>query len=126
MKASQEFEVFVDEDGVMLPHKDGDELKGLKRVAVKKGGEIPDFILQDIVNKNPQFLDVPFVDKRPVLPKGLFGKEAVSVPKETKYTESELDKLSVSELKKIAEKFGKTGKSRTVLISEILKAQENK
>ena len=84
------------------------------------------------MNKNPQFLDVPFVDKRPILPKGLFGKEKAE-PKETpeekesgKYTESELDKLSVSELKKIAEKFGKTGKSRAILVNEILKAQGNK
>jgi len=60
-------------------------------------------------------------EKKPVKEKIIVKEKKL---KEIKYTKLDLKKLSFSELKKIAKKFGQTGRSRTGLIKDILKSQK--
>lgn len=114
MKAKQDFEIVTNKEGTTrVPYK-GDS--GVKVIKVKKGSEIPKEWLQDIVEKNPDFVEIEYSEGVPQnLPKGMsIPKPVVSkkaqVPKR-KYTQNNLttvyNKDGQDGLQKIAEEeFG--------------------
>ncbi|MAF50790.1 MAG: hypothetical protein CMH64_01735 [Nanoarchaeota archaeon] len=134
MKASEDFVIVVDKDGLRVPYKSGDPKTGLKFTQVKKGSQIPEAYLKEIAEKNIDLIaDIVYEDKVPInLPKGV-GLPVVSKKmkiKKRKYSQESLTKIKNEEgfsaLKKIGEEFGVTDRSSKRLIVEILRAQEEK
>ncbi len=133
MKATKDFNIILNEGGVRVPYKEGDDKTNLKFIEVKKGGEIPDDFLKSIIETNIEIVDVEYKNKRPILPKELYNPPEKSKSmriNKRKYSQDGLNvtynKEGFSALKKIGEEFGVTDRSARKLIGEILRAQEEK
>lgn len=114
-----------------IPNQIKEKIK--KRIAEKdevmnKGlkGELPGLKIdgKQVTRENIHEFEIPKMGSQ------VEKKEKVTKdkPKEDKkkesYTKGDLEKLSFSELKKIAKKFGETGRSKKGLIKDILNAQK--
>ena len=134
MKATQDFELAFDETGAKVSFRRGYPNKDLKIVKVKKGDEIPSNLLKGIVESNLGLVDVKYEFRRPVnLPKEVYSPPEAPTTmkiKKRKYTQNSLTKIrnegGFPALKKIGEEFGVTDRSSKRLITEILKAQEER
>lgn len=135
MKSIEDFIIVTNKDGTRVPYRDGDSKEGLEFIEVKKGTEIPNKFLKEIAEKNLHLVaGVEFKDMIPInLPEGI----GISPPiltefkvKKRKYSQESLTKIynekGFSALKEIGTEFGVTDKSSKKLITEILRAQEEK
>lgn len=134
MKASEDFVIVLDKEGRRVPYKSGALKEGLKFIEVKKGTEIPKSHIKTIAEKNINLVaGIEYLDKVPQnLPEGV-GIPVVSKKlkiKKRQYSQESLTKIKNEEgfsaLKEIGAKFGVTDRSSKRLITEILKAQEEK
>ena len=136
MKASQEFTMFIDKHGQRASYKEGDDMKDLKRVVIKKGQEVPPAYVKELIEGNLDLLDVVYVNKVPQLPKEwdkVIKKKPVPRTlkiKKREYSQESLtviyNKKSFAALRIIGDRFGVKDRSSRKLITEILKAQEEK
>lgn len=133
MKATEDLVIAVNKDNVRVPFRVGVKYKDLKFTTVKKGTEIPEEHLRDLLQHNIEFVDVEYEFRVPInIPKG-FEPTTPPVSKELKikkrkYTQSSLNAIyndkGFGALKKVGEEFGVTDRSSRRIIVEILRAQE--
>ena len=103
-----------------LAEKDEVMAKGLK-------GEIPGILIDGkVVTKDNihEFELEPLSEKEKKLAEEVWEKGDESEVEEELYKKSDLEKLSMKELKVIGKKFGTTDRSKVNLIKEILKLQK--
>ncbi len=131
MKARQDFVMYVNKDGVPIPHKSGEPLEeGAKKITVLRKHDVPQEIEKDVLMHNKEFLDIKFKDGKPVVPEHLQDVKAPPLLEKRKYSEEGLYKVfekdGMEGLKKIGATFTPlvTDRSRNRLITEILAAQE--
>lgn len=120
MKARQDFVMYVNSDNVPVSYKSGDPLpKGVRKITVSKGGNIPQEIEKDIFINHRDYVVVT-KEMMKDIPK------AKPIVEKRKYSMENLTNLSLRELKKIGAKFKPpiTDRSKDKIISEILTAQE--
>ena len=139
MKARQDFVVYIDATGNLVSHASGEPMDGKTRLEFKKGADIkPDSLVGDFLRRNPELLEIEYVNGRILLteeqmklynlPEGKITTEPRIIPR--KYSQESLTQLmnekGTEELKKIAENdFHMTNvRASKTLITKILLAQE--
>ena len=135
MKAIQDFEVFVNKNNDRVPHYSGSSIEGKKKLAIKKGEDIPKEVASDILQFNRDFVDLKTVTdeertkvKKPapkIVPRG-YSQESLTklINSFGKHKEDALDALRL-----ILEKdFSYKSRSRRLgfLRNKILSLQEKK
>lgn len=67
--ARESFEVYVDKDFNRVPYKDGNSLKDINKIVVKKGEEIPSELLSSILQYNRSWVDTATIkeDEKPMV-----------------------------------------------------------
>lgn len=123
MKAAQDFELYENNEGNLVPYYSGDSLTGIKKISVKKGEDIPSKHLKDLVNHLPDYVELKYKNNDMIIPEELRKKPKKEEKKLKGYTKEELNDMNFSKLKEIAEKLGQTGRSKTGLIKDILANQ---
>ncbi len=134
MKATEDFVIALNKDRVRVSYRVGVEYKDIEFIEVKKGKEIPEEFIKNIIEHSIQLVDVQYKNRVPILPKELQpGSKPVSKKmeiKKRKYTQDSLTKIKneqgFSALKEIGKEFGVTDRSSNRLIIEILREQEEK
>ena len=136
MKASEDLVIVRNENGVIVPYKEGDSKKDLTFKVIKKDTEIPKEFLKRFVERNIEKIgDVKYIDKFPVNLTKELGIKPTPVAKEMKIKKRKYSQESLTEirnkggfsaLKKVGEEFGVTDRSSKRLIIEILRAQEER
>lgn len=132
MKAKQDFVVHISTDtGSPVSYKEGEPIKGIKKLEIKKGKEVPGEIERYIFLFNKDFLDLEYKDGVPQnVPEDFKQLTPPPIIPKRKYTEEGLNKVyeksGLEGLKKIGAKFDPpiTDRSYKRLITEILIAQE--
>ncbi len=134
MKAIEDFVIALNKDRVRVSYRVGVEYKDIEFIEVKKGKEIPEEFIKNIIEHSIQLVDVQYKNRVPILPKELQPEpKPVSKKmeiKKRKYTQDSLTKIKneqgFSALKEIGKEFGVTDRSSNRLIIEILREQEEK
>ncbi len=133
MKAIEDFVIAVNKKGFRVSYRVGVEYKDLTFIKVKKGGEIPEKFIKEIIARNLELVDVKYVFRVPQLPKEYMPEivtPKVMKIKKRKYTQESLTKIrnegGFPALKKIGEEFDVTDRSSKRIITEILIAQEER
>jgi len=67
MKARQDFVIHVDKNGTRVPHYSGDSMEGKSEISFKKGDDVPEEYVADLIRFNTDLIDVPTLNEKPVL-----------------------------------------------------------
>ena len=133
MKATEDFVIAINKDRVRVPFRVGVKYKDIEFIKVKKGAEIPDEFLKDIVHNRIELVDVEYKFRKPILPPELERNIPVSKVmkiKSRKYSRESLTQVlnegGFSALKKIGKEFGVTDRSSRRLMNEILTVQSER
>ncbi len=134
MKAIEDFVIALNKDRVRVSYRVGVEYKDIEFIEVKKGKEIPEEFIKNIIEHSIQLVDVQYKNRVPILPKELQPEPKLISKKmeikKRKYTQDSLTKIKneqgFSALKEIGKEFGVTDRSSNRLIIEILREQEEK
>ena len=133
MKAKEDFVIAINKDRVRVPFRAGIKYKDIEFIKVKKGKDIPQEFLKDIVHHNLNLVEVEYKWHRPILPPELELNPPVSKKmkiKKREYSRESLTKIlndkGFGALRIIGQKFDVKDRSSRRLINEILTAQEAK
>ena len=134
MKAKQDFVVYLDTNGNMTSYYSG-EAKQVTKKEFKKGKEVDDALVGDLIKTNPDYLEVEYkagqfdLTNEELVKYGLKSAKIERPPiVEARYSQENLTRIlnekGIEGLRKIGDKFGVKDRSSKNLIMEILKEQE--
>ena len=113
MKARQDFEVFVDKNFNRVNHSSGNAMTGKKRLEIKKGDEIPKELNADLLQYNPDYIDLTTVTDK--------EREFLKKPKPKIVPR----KHSLESLTKYINTFGRKRNDALEALRDILKEEFN-